>query len=81
MAETEEVPLCDAVGRILGTEVLAGIDVPHANSAMDGYAVRAASSAKSGFSLSVSESQRARLAMLSTGCGENFYGCPFAARC
>lgn len=47
MAETEEVPLRDAVGRILGTEVLAGIDVPpHANSAMDGYAVRAADFSK-----------------------------------
>ena len=43
MVETEEVPLRVAVGRILGTEVLAGIDVPpFANSAMDGYAVRAA---------------------------------------
>lgn len=43
MVETEEVPLRVAVGRILGTEVLAGIDVPpYSNSAMDGYAVRAA---------------------------------------
>ena len=47
MMETEEVPLRVAVGRILGTEVLAGIDVPpHANSAMDGYAVRAAELSK-----------------------------------
>ena len=43
MVETEEVPLRVAVGRILGTEVAAGIDVPpYSNSAMDGYAVRAA---------------------------------------
>ena len=47
MVETEEVPLRVAVGRILGTEVLAGIDVPpYANSAMDGYAVRAAEFSK-----------------------------------
>ena len=64
MEETEEVPLRVAVGRILGTEVLAGIDVPpHANSAMDGYAVRAAEFSKERIFLSVSASQRARLAM------------------
>ena len=43
MAETEEIPLRLAVGRIVGTDVLANVNVPpHANSAMDGYAVRSA---------------------------------------
>jgi molybdopterin molybdotransferase len=39
----EEVPLSDALGRVLAEEVLAAGDVPPwDNSAMDGYAVRAA---------------------------------------
>jgi molybdopterin molybdotransferase len=43
-AGTETVPLADAVGRVLAEpKVVAAVDVPpFANSAMDGYAVRAA---------------------------------------
>ena len=40
---SETVALEDALGRIVATDVVAPIDVPgHANSAMDGYAVRTA---------------------------------------
>lgn len=40
---TERVPIADAVGRVVATNVLAAIDIPPAdNSAMDGYAVRIA---------------------------------------
>src|SRR5688500_5605845 len=40
---TETVPLRDAVGRILAADVSSRIDLPlFDNSAMDGYAVRAA---------------------------------------
>lgn len=45
MLENEAVPLEQALGRIVGSEVTAPINVPpHANSAMDGYALRAADS-------------------------------------
>ena len=41
IAKTETVPLGEALDRVLAAEVRSGIDVPgHANSAMDGYAVR-----------------------------------------
>ena len=41
--ETERIAVEDALGRIVAADVAAPIDVPgHANSAMDGYAVRAA---------------------------------------
>lgn len=41
LEETEEVPLADALGRVLATPVTAAGDVPaFANSAMDGYAAR-----------------------------------------
>lgn len=40
VADSEEVPLAQAAGRILATTVLAPLDVPaHDNSAMDGYAI------------------------------------------
>lgn len=39
--DTEQVPLQDAVGRILAEPVISSLDFPHwDNSAMDGYAVR-----------------------------------------
>ena len=41
--EKERIAVEDALGRIVAADVTAPIDVPgHANSAMDGYAVRAA---------------------------------------
>ena len=45
MLEVEAVPMEQALGRIVGSDVAAPINVPpHANSAMDGYALRAADS-------------------------------------
>lgn len=47
--EPERVPVLDALGRVLAEDVVAGIDIPpHANSAMDGYAVLAADVAGAG---------------------------------
>jgi molybdopterin molybdotransferase len=41
--EAERVPILEALGRVLAEEVVSDIDIPpFANSAMDGYAVRAA---------------------------------------
>ena len=43
VSETEQVPLAQALDRVLAEPVLASFDVPgYDNSAMDGYAVRAA---------------------------------------
>ena len=41
--ETERVSLGEALGRVLAEDIFADVDIPpFANSAMDGYAVRAA---------------------------------------
>ncbi len=41
--DQERVPILEALGRVLAEEIISTLDVPpHANSAMDGYAVRAA---------------------------------------
>jgi molybdopterin molybdotransferase len=41
--ESEEVPILEALGRVLAEDVYSDIDIPpHSNSAMDGYAVLAA---------------------------------------
>lgn len=43
VADVETVPTLDALGRVLATDVVSGLDVPLRNtSAMDGYAVRTA---------------------------------------
>ena len=43
LSETESVPVRSALGRVLAEDVVPQINVPaHDNSAMDGYAVRAA---------------------------------------
>jgi len=43
VAQAETVPIDDALGRMLLTDVVAGTDVPpHANAAVDGYAVHTA---------------------------------------
>ena len=45
----EDVPLPDALGRVLATSVEAGFDVPpFSNSAMDGFAIVAADSDSAG---------------------------------
>ena len=41
--EPERIPILEALGRVLAEEIVSDIDIPpFANSAMDGYAVRAA---------------------------------------
>lgn len=56
IAETESVDTYDAAGRVLAAVVQAGIDVPgHDNSAMDGYALRAADVPLAGTVLPVSQ--------------------------
>jgi molybdopterin molybdotransferase len=45
----ERVPLAQTLGRVLAEDVYADLDIPpHANSSMDGYAVRAADTAGAG---------------------------------
>jgi molybdopterin molybdotransferase len=49
VAATESLPVRDALGRVLAEDIVSPIDVPsHTNSAMDGYAVRAADLPASG---------------------------------
>ncbi len=49
LEETQSVPLTEALGRVLAHAETSPIDVPgHANSSMDGYAVRAADAAGGG---------------------------------
>ncbi|MEO5702708.1 MAG: molybdopterin molybdotransferase MoeA [Gammaproteobacteria bacterium] len=41
LTDTEAVPLCNCLGRILGEDIISPVNVPaHHNSAMDGYAIR-----------------------------------------
>lgn len=52
----ESVPLMDAFGRVLAEDIRSPISVPsHDNSAMDGYALRAADAAVAGTALVVSQ--------------------------
>lgn len=52
----EEIPLCDALGRVLARNVEAVLDVPPAaNSAMDGYAFRHADLKEVGQTLAISQ--------------------------
>ncbi len=54
--DTETVPILDALGRTTAREVTSTIDVPgHDNSAMDGYAVRAADVPTAGTRLRVTQ--------------------------
>ena len=54
--EIEKIATFDALGRVLAKPVVSGLDVPPAdNSAMDGYAVRAADVAQAGAVLPVSQ--------------------------
>lgn len=56
IADSERVSTFDALGRVLAAEVRSAIDVPGAdNSAMDGYALRAADAAAPGAVLPVSQ--------------------------
>ncbi|HDL85235.1 MAG TPA: molybdopterin molybdenumtransferase MoeA [Candidatus Acetothermia bacterium] len=44
--EAESVPILSALGRVLARDVIAGYDIPpHANTAMDGYALRSVDTA------------------------------------
>lgn len=56
VVDTETVSTLDALGRVLAAPQRSGIDVPpHDNSAMDGYAVRAADVAQAGRVLPLSQ--------------------------
>ena len=56
IAQTEEVPTLQALGRVLCEDVLSGLDVPPAdNSSMDGYALRVADVPDAGVVLPVSQ--------------------------
>jgi molybdopterin molybdotransferase len=56
LVQTESVPTAQAVGRVLSAEVMAALDVPPGdNSAMDGYALRAADVPAPGTVLPVSQ--------------------------
>ncbi|WKB53633.1 molybdopterin molybdotransferase MoeA [Eleftheria terrae] len=56
LAETESLPTFEALGRVLAEDLLSPLDVPPlANSAMDGYALRAAEVADEGVVLPVSQ--------------------------
>jgi len=56
LGETEEVALADLRGRVLAVDVVSPLDVPgHDNSAMDGYALRAADTGADGATLPVSQ--------------------------
>ena len=47
--EPEAVPILESLGRVLTADVYADLDIPpHANSSMDGYAVRAADTSSAG---------------------------------
>ncbi|NBC47728.1 MAG: molybdopterin molybdenumtransferase MoeA [Gammaproteobacteria bacterium] len=56
VAETEVLPTADCLGRVLAEPVVSGVDLPYwDNSAMDGYALRAADLAAHGGRLPVSQ--------------------------
>jgi molybdopterin molybdotransferase len=56
IADVESVSTFDALGRVLAEDVTAAVDVPPAdNSAMDGYALRAADAAQAGSVLPLSQ--------------------------
>ena len=56
IADVEQVPTFDALGRVLAADVVSAIDVPPAdNSSMDGYAVRAADVPQAGTVLPVGQ--------------------------
>ena len=56
VAESENVAILDALGRVLAEDLCSAIDVPgYDNSAMDGYAVRSEDCQQAGVSLPVSQ--------------------------
>ena len=56
LGRTETVPAPQALGRVLAADILSPLDVPpHDNSAMDGYALRAADAPRAGAVLPVSQ--------------------------
>jgi molybdopterin molybdotransferase len=68
IGDTESVPLLEALGRVLGADVISPIDVPaHDNSAMDGYAL-------AGSELLADATTRLRVV------GTVFAGTPFGGR-
>ena len=82
-SRTETVKLKNALGRILAEEVVATIDVPpHANSAMDGYAVRATETSTNTSALPISQRIAAGQVgefLESGSCARIFTGAPLPA--
>lgn len=71
IVETEQVALCDALGRVLAEDVVSPIDVPqHDNSAMDGYALRA---------VDISGDEEASLRVVGTAFAGRPYGATLGA--
>lgn len=69
LAAAQRLPVRDALGRVLAADVISPIDVPaHTNSAMDGYALRAADLGETGDTTL-------------TVCGTAFAGRPFEGAC
>jgi len=80
LAETEEVRLADLLGRVLAEDLISPLDVPgHDNSAMDGYALRAADCGQRGVTLPVDQRIAAGhpgQALKSGTCARIFTGAP-----
>lgn len=85
VAQTEKLPLDQALGRVLAEPVVSLIDVPGWDySAMDGYAVRAADVSASGIALPVSQRIPAGTApapLLPGTAARIFTGAPIPAGC
>ncbi len=76
IAEIDTVSTFDSLGRVLATEVRAGLDVPPAdNSSMDGYALRAADALQPGALLRVTQRIPAGVvgAHLGEGCAARIF--------
>lgn len=88
IAQSERVPLRDALARVLATDVISPIDVPaHDNSAMDGYAFDGAALAQSSGTLTLTVAGKAFAGhpftgdVASGGCVRIMTGAPMPAGC
>ncbi|HEV3427893.1 MAG TPA: gephyrin-like molybdotransferase Glp [Paraburkholderia sp.] len=88
LAQSERVPLRDALARVLATDVISPIDVPaHDNSAMDGYAFDGAALAQQAGALTLSVVGKAFAghpfmgAVSAGGCVRIMTGAPMPAGC
>ncbi|WP_322054128.1 molybdopterin molybdotransferase MoeA [Paraburkholderia bannensis] len=88
LAQSERVPLRDALARVLATDVISPIDVPaHDNSAMDGYAFDGAALAQSAGALTLTVAGKAFAghpftgSLAAGGCVRIMTGAPMPAGC